>query len=98
MFIKGSADDDLVLCTLDSTYALRFVESSNTMLLASSAPDEGTPEIHVHGSVGGVIEVGYSVPPPNFVYLPHCPVQIAPGPAVLPDDLYTARTSRNTSL
>ena len=58
VFIKGGPEEDLVLCTSDSTYTLRFVESSNTMLLASaSAAGGGPPVVRVQGSVGGIMEV-----------------------------------------
>lgn len=31
--IKGSEHDDLVMCTHDKTYALKYVETTNTLLL-----------------------------------------------------------------
>ena len=57
VFIKGGPEDDLVLCTEDSTFSLRFVESSNTMLLAAPPTRGGASEFRVHGSVGGILEV-----------------------------------------
>jgi hypothetical protein len=51
---KGGAKDDMVICTEESTYSLRFVETSNTVLLGSSQQSA----VHIHGAVGGLIEVG----------------------------------------
>lgn len=38
MAIKGGADEDAVLCTRDKTYALKYVETTNMLLLL---PPEG---------------------------------------------------------
>ncbi len=55
LVFKGAPDGDVVLCTQDKTYALTFVETSNSVLLV--APPRESAERDVEAQVSGVLEV-----------------------------------------
>ncbi|KAG8720777.1 hypothetical protein FRC08_018236 [Ceratobasidium sp. 394] len=67
--IRGSPDDDAVLCTQDKTYALRSVTLSNNFLIVSAASGFGigsksaeTNELVISGEATEILELVPTVP------------------------------------
>lgn len=53
--VKGGQGDDAVLCTQDKTYALKYVETTNTLLLLP--PDEARLECVYCSKGAGIVQM-----------------------------------------
>jgi sister chromatid cohesion protein DCC1 len=64
--IKGKGSDDAVLCSATSTYALKAVLVSNSLLIVQPCAvedlDENNPTLQISGQVKDIIEVQKAVP------------------------------------
>ena len=65
--IKGHSNDDAVLCTADKTYTMRSIVLSNTVLVATAAPDEHASDysdgaVFIRDQINEIIELVPIVP------------------------------------